>query len=341
MSNDDYLDSLGGIKDNIYSGIKNKRSNSGVDCCKEYKFIKKFQTISFNNKMNWRKITHLVLDEEYNQTDILMHDITKPVKYGAPINIGIFGYTRAGKSEAAQLIYFLNKQANKKYKKRDVELYLCWVQADLYLALKKIRKGDVVWNDEQPRTIGEGRLKEKWAVDNVLHVIAKRENCFIFVTPKIDNIKSDICDLYLETAGQNHKTKINRFMILDDERRYMGHVYLKLHNNQEFRDWYEKQKDIFIDDISKNPKVKAVKDKEELTQEEIDELNYIPTDLESIDYVKLCIREAPGNELTIKRYSGIIEKSEKVASRILNNFAKYKKIKSKKVGKSHKFVYYI
>lgn len=333
MVKKDYLGLIDGVKGNLYRGVKNKQRDGFKDCCKEYKFIRRSHNISFNNKMNALGITHLVLDEKYNQTDLLMHDITVPIKYGAPTIIGIVGYMRAGKSEGAQLFWFIIKQANKRYKNRDVELFLCWTQPEFLLKLKILKKGDVIWNDERPRTIGKGARKEMWQIDNVMHVIAKRENSFIFVTPKLKDIKSDICDLYLETAGQNRKTKTNRFMILDDERRYFGHVYLRLHEEHEFREWYEKEKDKFIDYISKNPQIRATPDDNELEDDDIYD------DLESIDFIKAYLKQN-NNEITIVDYANATGKTEKVAKRVLVNFVNNKKLKFKKVGSSHTLVFF-
>jgi len=336
MVKKDYLGLIGDVKGKLYKGVKNRQRDGFKDCCEEYKFIKKAQTASFNNRMNALEITHLVLDEKYNQMDLLMHDITIPVKYSAPIIIGIVGYTRAGKSEGAQLIWFIIKHANKRYKGRDVELFLCWTQPQFLSTLTILKKGDVLWNDERPRTMGKGARKETWKIENVMHSIAKRENGFVFVTPKLKDIKIDICDLYLETAGQNRKTKTNRFMILDDERRYFGHVYLRLHKEQEFRDWYEKEKDKFIDEISENPAISATPDDIELVDLEGDD---IYDDLESIDFIKAYLKQN-NNRITVVRYASIIDQSYKISLRILKGFVSDKKLKMKKEAKG-KLIFYI
>jgi len=49
----------------------------------------------------------------------------------------------------------------------------------------------------------------------------------------------------------NFDERINRFMVLSMDNilkkyRYLGHIYAGLHNNEEFRDWYEQEKDLFI-----------------------------------------------------------------------------------------------
>jgi len=267
MSNEERLDSLKKVRSSLYGKLKNKQQGGFKDCCEEYKFLRKSNDISFNNKMNELRITHLVLDEKYNQTDVLMRDIITPIKHGANTVFGVTGKTRSGKSELVETIVLILKDVNKKHRGRDVELYLCWTQPQFYLILKKLKKGDIVWRDEDPRSLGTGSRVEKWAVDNILHAIAKMENSFIFVDPK--EIKVDICDLYLESAGMNLKTRENRFMIMDDEQRYFGHVYVKLHNDEGFRAWYEREKDKFVaETIEKGGKFKSIQEDIETEQDE-------------------------------------------------------------------------
>ena len=122
-------------------------------------------------------------------------------------------------------------------------------------------------------------------------------------------------------------------MILDDERRYFGHVYLKLHEEHEFRKWYEKEKDKFIKDISENPQVSATPDNIELEDDDI------YNDLESIEYIRAYLKQN-NNEITIADYANATGKTKKVAKRILVNFVNNKKLKFKKVGSSHTFVFF-
>ena len=270
MTGNDRLESLKKIRGNLYGKIRDKQQDGFVDCCKEFKFFRKSNSISFNNKMNALRITHLVLDEKYNQTGVLMHDIKEPIKHGANTSFGVKGYTRSGKSEIVQTIVLILKEVNRKYRNREVKLYLCWTQPQFYLILKILKKGDIVWKDEDPRAMGKGSSRERWSVDNILHAIAKMENTFIFVDPK--KIKVDICDLYLESAGMNLLTRENRFMIMDDEKRYFGHVYVKLHKDEAFRQWYEIEKDKFIQEsIEKGGKFKSAEEDMEEEQKELEE----------------------------------------------------------------------
>lgn len=280
MASEEHIDSLKKVRRNLYGAIKNKQQGGFKDCCEEYKFIRRSNTISFNNKMNRLGLTHLVLDEKFNQTDVFLEDIVNPIRLGSNITIGIEGYTGTGKSELAETIVLISKQANRKHKNREAELFLCWKVGNIYFTLMEIEKGSIVWVDESPKTIGKGSRKEKWSVENALHVIRKMENTFIFVDPK--EIKVDICDLYLESAGMNFKTKTNRFMIMDDGRYYFGHIYVKLHNDKAFRDWYEVEKDKFIKEtLEKGGKIKATE--EELKETEtIDFNNKLEEDIKTL-----------------------------------------------------------
>lgn len=273
MPKDELYGALGQIKSNIYANMRNQQGF--VDCCKEFAFIRKFNTMNFNNKMNRLKITHLVLDDKYDFTDVLREDIVGPIKQGVNIVFGIKGYTGAGKSELAFKINLISKAANKKYKNRDAKLYVCWTMSDLGKTLKILKNGDIIIKDEMPRTVGKGSSIERWAIDNILDTIRKKENTFIFVDPHKINI--DICDLYLETAGMNLKTRTNRFMILNEDKQYFGHIYTTLHNDEELRTWYGIEKDKFIDrNIKLGGRFRAnaidVKFEQDESREELDEL---------------------------------------------------------------------
>ncbi|MFW9968759.1 MAG: hypothetical protein ACFFDF_01075 [Candidatus Odinarchaeota archaeon] len=244
MSNED-LDSLKRIKGKLISNFTH--TQGFVDCCEEYSFIRPFDTINFNNKMNRLGITHLVMDEDYNFSEMLEYSIRDPILNRSNNVFGLIGKTGTGKSELAETVSLISKRDNREFLGRDVELYLCYLWEDFHATLEKIKKGDIIWKDEMPRTIGKGSRVQKWEIDNVLHSIRKMENTFIFVDP-ID-INVDLCDVYIESAGMNFKARTNRFMLLNERKEYFGHIYVKLHDDERFRDWYETQKDKFIDYI--------------------------------------------------------------------------------------------
>ncbi|KKN18239.1 hypothetical protein LCGC14_0957820 [marine sediment metagenome] len=309
MSNNSYLDSIKRIQGRIMGNISKNQQSGFVNCCEEFQFIRVFDTINFNNKMNRLGITHLVLDEDYNFTEIFESEIIEPIRYHSNNTFGIIGKSGTGKSELAQLITLISRKANKDFLGRNVEFFLCYTGPELHSTLKLLKKGDILWKDEMPKTEGKGSRLQQQKIENVLHSIRKMENTFIFVDPI--GIKIDICDLYLESAGMNLKTRTNRFMLLDENRRYFGHIYMKLHDNEQLRDWYETQKDIFIDNI-KNSGGKVIveeDDEYENREEEHSIENFLRNNYESrtkerdID-LYLRYEEGEGSfEVLAKKYS--------------------------------------
>jgi len=263
MSNE-IINSLKRIKGKIVGNITRKQGF--VDCCEEYYFIRPFDTINFNNKVNRLGIVDLVLNEDYNFSEILEVSIRDPILDHSNNIFGLIGDTGTGKSELAQTISLVSKKVNKDFLGRDIQMFLSYIWEDFHATLKLSKKGDVMWKDEMPKTMGKGSLLQKWEIENILHSIRKMENTFIFVDPL--DIKVDLCNLYIESAGMNFKTRTNRFMLLNKRREYFGHIYAKLHDDEQFRYWYDTQKDKFIDFIKeKGGKVEIEEDDDENEEE--------------------------------------------------------------------------
>ena len=335
------VESLKKIRDSAYKRIKLKEQGGFVDCCKEYKFIRDFDTYNFNKKMNLLRITDLVLndgdpkkkgDNGYNLGEMIENTIINPIKYNSNIVVGIIGETGSGKSELAQVLSLISRDANKKYKNRDVEIHICWTPEDLFNALIKVKKGDVIMKDESPKAFGEGARIEKWSIDNALAVIRKEQNTFIFCDPM--DIKISLCDLYLETAGMNFKTRTNRFMVLNKERFYFGHIYTTLHKDKEFRDRYEKEKDNFVKETKRlagkflsglrKDKTKTIDaDFTEDKKKKQKKLTIGNFPLRSIEYLRKHLKETK-NEITVKEYAILMEVSIDIARSYLNKFVKKK-----------------
>ncbi len=72
-------------------------------------------------------------------------------------------------------------------------------------------------------TTGKGSRVQKTQLENILHEIRQRRNTFLLVDPT--RIKVDVCYMYLKSAGINFETKVSRFMLLNQKRKYFGHVY--------------------------------------------------------------------------------------------------------------------
>lgn len=278
------VDALKQIRGSAYKRIKGKQHKI-VDCFDgKYTFIRKFDEYKFNRKMNDLNITHLVLDKDYDLTRILEEDIENPIKQGSNMTFGLVGETGTGKTEVAIKIAIYSIMVNKKNMNRNTSglygFHLCWDRNDFEAVLKILKDGDIILKDEMPKHMGRGRLTQQWAIDNILNTVRLMENTFIFVDPyKIDMP----CNIYLESAGMDRKKRINRVMLLDidknNKEHYYGHAYLRLHDNEELRIWYEREKRKFINrnlKLGGRHKVDNIMDAE-FKEEKTDKNNFIDT----------------------------------------------------------------
>ena len=267
------------LKRTQYQYAKNylkRRIGDTINCMDEYKFISEMKTKAFGDLMNELCVAHLLMDEKHNLSEMLERDIVNPIKRGTFAVFAIIGQAGAGKSELAQIIAFKSRDANKKYKHRDVTIHLVWTQGDFNEILPNLKMGDIIWKDEMPKTLRTGARVEKWQMDNVLHIIRKYENTLIFIDPV--EVKVNICDIYFQAAGMNFDARMNRFMVLNIDNilykqyRYLGHIRFKLHNNEEFREWYKNKKDLFIKEmLKKSGDVRAKKPKNVIDMVEVEE----------------------------------------------------------------------
>ena len=251
MSNN--IDVLKGIRNSAYKRIRNKTNKHNiVDCFNgKYTFIRKFDEYRFNKEINNSNAVHMVLEKEYDLTNILQKDIKNPIVQGSNMTFGFIGETGTGKSENAKKIALLSKTINKKHMNRETNgrygFHLCWDKNDFEDVLKILKKGDIILKDEMPIHMGKGRLTQQWSIDNILNTVRMMQNTFIFVDPRKINMP---CNIYLESAGMDKKARKNRVMLLDidknNKKQYYGHAYIKLHDDVELRTWYENEKQKFI-----------------------------------------------------------------------------------------------
>lgn len=224
--NNSYVDSLKNVKNRLYGKIKKKQFDSGfVSCCEEFKFIRWLDRLDFDKKMNEKGITHLVLDDEnYDLGKVLEHDLVNPVNYEINTVIGIIGYTGTGKSWACLSIIETIAKAYWKIKKKKIKTHICSNYNEFLKAVAESDVDDIIWCDELPLSTGIGSRVQKTQLENILHQIRQRRNTFLLVDPV--RIKVDVCYMYLKTAGINFKTGVSRFMLLNQNRDYFGHVYI-------------------------------------------------------------------------------------------------------------------
>jgi hypothetical protein len=277
-----------------YMAKKFIKENYSRYCMNDYKFKSEMLTKGYNDKLNRFNIVDLVLDKQYDMTNSFNRDIVNPVRNENFAVFGIVGEPGSGKSELAQYIAFRSQWANKRYMKRDVKIHLVWTQSDLNNLMPDLKKGDIIWKDEMPKTFREGANIEKWQIENNLRIMRKFSNTLIFIDP--NEIKYDICNIHLEASGMNLKTRTNRFLVLykdnmSNKYNYVGHLYAKLHDDEDYRANYEIIKNKFIEHMFKISGDLRVKKQEKVIEHE------------KIDADKPLIENDLLNDKTLYKYS--------------------------------------
>lgn len=262
IENNSYVDSLNKIKSKLYSNIKKKQYDDDlIPCCKEFTFIRWLDQIDFDSDMNELGITHLVLDEKYDLGKVLEHDLINPTRYEINTVLGFVGYTGSGKSWAVLKIIETIFNAYWKIKKKKIKVHICSNYNEFTKAIIESDVDDIIWCDELPLTTGIGSRVQKTQLENILHEIRQRRNTFLLVDPT--RIKVDVCYMYLKSAGINFKTGVSRFMLLNQKRKYFGHVYF--YRPDVITEEYKKKKaeqQIQIIDLRGNVSAEDVKNKD-------------------------------------------------------------------------------
>lgn len=221
---DSYLNLIKKTKNAKIANFYKKQKNAHIKCCKEFTFVRWLDQLDFDKKMNEKAITHLVLDEHYDLSKLLEHDLINPIHYEINTVLGIIGYTGTGKSWAVLTLIETLVNAYWKIKKKKIKCHICSNYNEFIKAVTESDIDDIIWCDELPLSTKEGSRVQKIELENILHQIRQRKNTFLLVDPT--RIRVDVCYMYLQTAGINFKTGVSRFMLLNQNRNYFGHVYI-------------------------------------------------------------------------------------------------------------------
>lgn len=207
--------------------------------CTQFEMEGGLHIISFNNKYNLPKYRHIFYKEK-DRTKLFVKDIIWRVKNTTNIIIVISGSPNSGKSESGQTISKFIQHQFKKIKNKKINIRIAFSTADFYKKIKSMSFGDIGIRDETPKLTGKGSHLVEWYLNNITKMIRANQNSFIFIDPKI--FSPDVVTFFLETAGKWKKEKITRYILFDKDHNPLGHIYIPLHNDKEFRKKYERNK---------------------------------------------------------------------------------------------------
>lgn len=210
-----------------------------INLCTQFKVEGELHAISFNTKYNLPKNRYIFYKEK-DRTKLFVKDIIWRVENTTNVIIVISGPPNSGKSESAQTISKFIQYQFKKIKDMKINIRIAFSTADFYKKIKSMNFGDIGIRDETPKLTGKGSRLVEWYLNNITKMIRANQNSFVFVDPKV--LTPDVVTFFLETAGKWKKGEITRYVLLDKDRNHLGHIYIPLHNDKEFRKEYERKK---------------------------------------------------------------------------------------------------
>ncbi|KKN08934.1 hypothetical protein LCGC14_1051600 [marine sediment metagenome] len=243
----DYRDRLTTAKANLKT--EQKKKYKIYNFCKNFHLEDEIKEKSFNNKYSDPKLIH-VFSKNNDYTPSLHNSIKTRITNGTNILLDIYGEQHSGKSHVGQTLAFEIIEEFELIQGNKVDLKLGFSTSEFNRYLTMLKKGDVLIRDENPKEHGKGSRNMEENLENVVDIIRKHLNSFIFIAPR--KLSNTLITYYLETAGKNFETKQVRCLLYDpsfkEGKEPIGRVFITLHDDYEFSAQYDKRKDGIIKD---------------------------------------------------------------------------------------------
>lgn len=217
--------------------------------CKNFRLEDLAEETLFNRRFHPEKL-RWVLWKEYDWTEKLLNILQRRVKKKSNIIIVIYGTPNSGKSEVSQTIAKYIQYLFKVYFGASIDINVTFSTGDFNSILRTMSLGDIVIRDESPKIIGEGSKNVGKNLDNITKITRANQNTYIFINPKV--VKPEVVSLYLEMAGKDENRRMCRCILYGKNNDYIGHIYVPLHNDEEFRQEYLRKKQENIDTLMKH-----------------------------------------------------------------------------------------
>jgi hypothetical protein len=226
-----------------------KRENNRrrrIDFCKTYRMEEIVEEKDFNKKWNNPKL-RWIFHKNYNLTDAFLKSLAMRIMNKSNLVLVFSGKPNSGKSEGGQSVAFKWVKYFKAIYNNLPRIHIAFSVANFDKILPKMKIGDIAIRDESPKLSGQGAYNLKAQLDNVTKIVRKKQISFVFVSPEV--IKAKVVNYYLEACGKCYERRETRFVVYNSDLVPLGHVILKLHSNNKFREEYEKIKDENIDKL--------------------------------------------------------------------------------------------
>ncbi|MCP6718924.1 MAG: hypothetical protein KJI71_01650 [Patescibacteria group bacterium] len=243
----DYTEKLSRAKANLKAEQKKKYKIH--DFCKNFRLEDEIKEKSFNNKYSDPKLIH-IFSKSCNYTQSLHNAIITRSINETNLLLIIFGEPNSGKSTVGRKVGHEIIDQNKIILEKEIALLDSFTTSEFNMKLPLLNIGDVMIRDESPKEHGKGTRNMQENLGNIVDIIRKHLNSFIFIAPR--KLTSILVTYYLETAGKNKETGQIRCLLYDpsfkDGKEPVGRIYFDIDEDPKLKELYEKRKDGFIVD---------------------------------------------------------------------------------------------
>ena len=226
--------------------------------CKNFRLEDEIKEKSFNNKFSHPDYIH-VFSKNNDYSESFPNSVRTRIGNGGNMVLGISGEPNSGKSEGGATIGFEIQAALKEILSFNPPFYYSFTTSEfnenivkIKKDLAKIKSGGILLRDEDPREHGRGARTLSENLENIKEIVRKVQVFFIFIAPrKPKELSKTLFTYFLESAGKDYENNKIRFLLYDpthkDGKIPIGRIKIERHNNDKFREEYQKRKDEFIE----------------------------------------------------------------------------------------------
>lgn len=190
-----------------------------------------------------------VFTKQYNMNKIFLDSMRNHVENKSNAIIMTYGLPNSGKSEIGQSIAIRIIKNLAKRINIISNVNVIFEPSGLGKISETLNPVDQVILDEMPDLEGAGSVNYKKAMNNITKIVRQQQIFFYFTSPEM--IKLKVVNYYIETYGKNKKLRITRCRLYDKKGELVGMIYLKLHDDDEFRKKYLEMKEANIKKLLK------------------------------------------------------------------------------------------
>lgn len=217
------------------------RQKRKVNFTNKFKFGDEIYDQAFNDKINENlEMQTIMADKKKDLTKKFYGALRHRILHKDHIIIIFFGRTNSAKSWSSLRLAYDIRKMFKKLLQNDSEIHLCFSDSEYVNIIPKMEKMDIMIRDETPKISGAGTNILQKNLDNISAITRAGQYCFFFLSPS--RINADVVTYYLESSGIWREEGLARFLLYNDEMRFLGRIYLKRPDDDQFLKDYENRK---------------------------------------------------------------------------------------------------